>query len=51
MLEVTPSRTRPDRGSILMRNRTLNAAGEEVQVFTARVVVPRRPAAAVAEQG
>lgn len=42
VLEVTPSRSRPDRGSALMRNRTLNQAGEEVQVFTVRCVVPRR---------
>jgi acyl dehydratase len=43
VLEVAPSRSRPDRGSALMRNRTLNQHGEEVQVFTVRVVVPRRP--------
>ena len=44
VLEVAPSRSRPDRGSALMRNRTLNQKGEEVQVFTVRIVVPRRPA-------
>lgn len=44
VLEATPSRSRPDRGSALMRNRTLNQAGEEVQIFTVRIVVPRRPA-------
>ncbi|HWT10916.1 MAG TPA: dehydratase, partial [Roseomonas sp.] len=44
VLEVAPSRSRPDRGSALMRNRTLNQHGEEVQVFTVRIVVPRRPA-------
>ena len=43
VLEVTPSRSRPDRGSALMRNRTLNQSGEEVQIFTVRIVVPRRP--------
>ena len=43
VLEVTPSRSRPDRGSALMRNRTLNQHGQEVQVFTVRIVVPRRP--------
>jgi acyl dehydratase len=46
VLEVTPSRSKPDRGTALMRNRTLNAAGEEVQVFTVRIMVPRRPGAA-----
>ncbi|GGJ08240.1 MaoC family dehydratase [Neoroseomonas lacus] len=44
VLEVTPSRSRPDRGSALMRNRTLNQHGQEVQVFTVRIVVPRKPA-------
>lgn len=44
VLEATPSRSRPDRGSALVRNRTLNQNGEEVQVFTVRIVVPRRPA-------
>jgi acyl dehydratase len=44
ILEATPSRSRPERGSALIRYRTLNQAGEEVQVFTARAVVPRRPA-------
>jgi len=44
VLEVTPSRSRPDRGAAVMRNRTLNQAGEEVQIFTVRLVVPRRPA-------
>lgn len=43
VLEATPSRSRPERGSALIRYRTLNQAGEEVQVFTARAVVPRRP--------
>jgi acyl dehydratase len=43
VLEVAPSRSRPDRGTALMRNRTLNGAGEEVQVFTVRIMVPRRP--------
>jgi acyl dehydratase len=45
VLEVTPSRSKPDRGTALVRNRTLNAAGEEVQVFTVRLMVPRRPEA------
>ncbi len=44
VLEVVPSRSRPDRGSALMRIRTLNQKGEDVQILTARMVVPRRPA-------
>lgn len=42
VLEVAPSRTRPERGSALMRNTTFNQHGEAVQVFTVRTVVPRR---------
>ena len=46
VLEVAPSRTRPERGSALMRNTTLNQNNEPVQTFTVRVVVPRRPGTA-----
>jgi acyl dehydratase len=42
VVEIIPSRSKPDRGMVLMRNRTLNQNGEEVQVFTAKLVVPRR---------
>jgi acyl dehydratase len=38
-----PSRSRPDRGAAVLRIRTLNQHGEEVQVFSPRIVVPRRP--------
>lgn len=44
VLEIIPSCSRPDRGSATVRYRTLNQDGEEVQVFTARAIVPRRPA-------
>jgi acyl dehydratase len=44
VLEVAPSRSRPDRGSALMRNTTFNQDDEPVQIFTVRVVVPKRPA-------
>lgn len=42
VLEVTPSRTRPDRGMLLVRNETRNQHGEPVQVFTVRIVAWRR---------
>jgi acyl dehydratase len=42
VLEVAPSKSRPDRGSVLVRNATLNQKDEEVQVFTVRLLVPRR---------
>src|ERR1700693_898694 len=43
VLEVRPSKSRPDRGMIRVRNTTLNQDDEVVQVFTANVLVPRRP--------
>ena len=43
VVEITPSRSKPDRGMVLMRSRTLNQNGEEVQVTTMKLVVPRRP--------
>jgi len=46
VLEVAPSKSRPDRGSALMRSATLNQDGEEVQRFTVKLLVPRRPEAA-----
>ena len=42
VLEVTPSRSRPDRGIAVVRSETKNQRGEVVQVFTSRIVVPRR---------
>lgn len=39
-----PSRSRPDRGSIVLASETLNQAGETVQRLVSRMVVPRRPA-------
>jgi acyl dehydratase len=43
VIEVVPSRSRPDRGTITVRSTTLNQRNEKVQVLTARLVVPRRP--------
>jgi acyl dehydratase len=40
--QVTPSRSRPDRGTVIMRNETRNQRDEIVQVVRARLVVPRR---------
>src|SRR5947207_10995418 len=46
--EVAPSRSRPDRGMIRVRSETRNQDGEIVQLLVAKLVVPRRTAAAVA---
>jgi acyl dehydratase len=40
--EVTPSRSRPDRGTIKVRSETRNQRQEVVQILTARMLVPRR---------
>jgi acyl dehydratase len=44
--EITPSRSRPDRGMIRVRSETRNQHGEIVQVLIAKLVVPRRATAA-----
>ncbi len=44
--EITPSRSRPDRGSALMENRLINQDGEVVTIFRPRLLVPTRPAGA-----
>ena len=46
ILEITPSRSRPDRGMVKVRSETRNQRGEVVQILEARLVVPRRPSTA-----
>ena len=43
VLEVRPSKSRPDLGSIKVRTITLNQSGEAVQMFIANLLVLRRP--------
>ncbi|MET1027684.1 MAG: MaoC family dehydratase [Dongiaceae bacterium] len=43
VLTITPSRSRPDRGMVILRSETFNHRGEVVQTFVAKLVVPRRP--------
>ncbi len=45
VMEVTPSRSKPERGMALLRTETRNQKGELLQIFTAKCVVPRRPKA------
>ena len=40
--EVTPSRSRPERGMVRVRSETRNQRDEVVQVLIAKLVVPRR---------
>ncbi|WP_074311302.1 MaoC family dehydratase [Singulisphaera sp. GP187] len=44
VLEVKPSRSRTDRGIVTLRSETRNQEDQVVQVLTAKLVVPRRPA-------
>jgi len=49
--EVTPSRSRADRGMIRVRSETRNQRGEIVQILIARLVVPKRGAADLEPNG
>ena len=42
VLEVRPSKSRPEQGLIKVRTTTLNQNGEAVQVFVGNLIVPRR---------
>ena len=42
VLEIRPSKSRPEQGIVKVRVTTLNQAGEAVQIFTVNLVVLRR---------
>jgi acyl dehydratase len=44
VVEITPSRSQPDRGTIVLLSRTINQRGDVVQILKVRLVVPRRVA-------
>jgi acyl dehydratase len=44
ILEVRPSKSRPDRGMVKVRFTTFDSAGDVVQVLVADLVAPRRTA-------
>jgi acyl dehydratase len=43
VLEVKPSRSRPDNGIVKVKNTLLNQNGEAVQIFIVSMLVPRKP--------
>jgi acyl dehydratase len=43
VVEISPSRSRPDPGLVKVRSETRNQRDEVVQVLEARMIVPRRP--------
>ena len=42
IIDVAPSRSRPERGTVTMRSETRNQHGDVVQLMIGRLVVPRR---------
>jgi acyl dehydratase len=42
VLDIRVSASKPDRGIVTVRNRTLNQNGEPVQVIVVKMLVPRR---------
>jgi len=43
VLEVRPSKSRPNQGMIKVKTTTRNQNGEAVQITVGNLVVPRRP--------
>lgn len=43
VLAVRVSESKPDRGIVTVRNRTLNQHGEPVQIAVVKMLVPKRP--------
>ncbi len=44
ILEIIPSRSKPNQGIVKVRSTTFNQNGEELQIFTAKLLVFKRPA-------
>lgn len=45
VMDIAPSRSRPERGIVTIVSKTLNQRGDVLQILTAKLVVFRRPAA------
>jgi acyl dehydratase len=43
IMDIAPSRTRPDQAIVTMRSTTMNQHGKPVQTLTAKLVVFKRP--------
>jgi acyl dehydratase len=43
IIEIVPSRSKPNQGIVIVRSTTLNQHGEDVQKFTAKIIVFKRP--------
>ena len=42
VIEITPSRSKPQQGIVIIRSKMFNGEGEVVLVLTAKLLVPRR---------
>src|ERR1700693_4666496 len=42
IMEIVPSRSKPNQGIVRVRNTTLNQHGEPVQIFTAKILAFKR---------
>lgn len=47
IVQIQPSKSKPDRGMVTVRSETRNQHGDVLQLSTVRIVVPRRPGAFV----
>jgi acyl dehydratase len=43
IIEIVPSRSKPNQGVVIVRSTTLNQNGGHVQAFTAKILVFKRP--------
>ena len=43
IIEIIPSRSKPNQGIVRVRNITVNQNGEPVQIFTAKILAYKRP--------
>ena len=46
VVQIQPSKSKPDRGMVTVGSETRNQHGDVLQLSTVRIVVPRRPGAA-----
>src|ERR1700691_3861787 len=44
IVEIIPSRSKPNQGIVRVGNTTVNQRGEPVQIFTAKILAYKRPA-------
>ena len=43
IVEIVPSRSKPNQGVVIVRSTTLNQDGDHMQAFTAKILVFKRP--------